>query len=59
MDSKTDAQTVLCDYFTDDAQIPPRYTKIGTLQEVDEENKVITILVENWPVLNLWWCCYE
>ena len=37
---------------TDETTIPPKYMKMGVLRNVDDDNKVIDIAIENYPVVN-------
>ena len=42
----------MSDYFHYAPSAPPKYLKMGKLRQVDEENKVIDVVVEDYPVVN-------
>ena len=52
MDGKTNARTQVSDYFPDAPSAPPTYLKMGRLREIDKENKIIDVVVEDYPVIN-------
>ena len=52
VDGIDSAWTSLTKHFDEDLVTPPFYTKLGVLEEMNEDTKVITIRVTNMPVGN-------